>query len=156
MDTSLWQTIGTINFLHSSHKWLPPILSCGQCGPTLSMRGYFKIQILQEILKTQNQHRAEFCAFSEAPNICTHQLDVRKAKREYLTAPLSQRSFRWMPVCVWMVYLRWIYGIWSLKCWKRLKEYQNQPKPAHWKPVLYRKTHPRLNKCWSRMWIYRT
>ena len=27
--------------------------------------GYFKIQILQETLKTQNQHQAKFCAFSE-------------------------------------------------------------------------------------------
>ena len=29
MDTSLWQTFGKINFIHSSHKWLPTILSCG-------------------------------------------------------------------------------------------------------------------------------
>ena len=37
MDSSMQQTIGTINFLHSLHKWLPPILSCGQCGSTLSI-----------------------------------------------------------------------------------------------------------------------
>ena len=28
MDSSMWQTIGTISFLHSFHEWLPPMLSC--------------------------------------------------------------------------------------------------------------------------------
>ena len=37
MDSSMQQTTGTINFLHSFHEWLPPMLSCGQCGPTLSI-----------------------------------------------------------------------------------------------------------------------
>ena len=30
---------------------------------------YFKIHILQEILKTQNQHQAEFCAFLEVEHL---------------------------------------------------------------------------------------
>ena len=29
MDSSMWQTIGTISFIHSFREWLPPILSCG-------------------------------------------------------------------------------------------------------------------------------
>ena len=28
-DRSLWQTISSFDFKHSSHKWLPTILSCG-------------------------------------------------------------------------------------------------------------------------------
>ena len=31
--------------------------------------GYFKIQILQEIMKTQNQLQAEFCAFLEVEHL---------------------------------------------------------------------------------------
>ena len=29
MDTSMWQTIGHINTIHSSYKWLPTLLPCG-------------------------------------------------------------------------------------------------------------------------------
>ena len=29
MDSNMWQTIGTINFLQSFYEWLPPVLSCG-------------------------------------------------------------------------------------------------------------------------------
>ena len=49
---------------------------------------YFKIQILQEILKTQNQHRAEFCAFSEVEHfvpiswLCKKQTSVSHSSTE--------------------------------------------------------------------------
>ena len=29
MDSGMWQTIGNFGFVHSQHKWLPTILSCG-------------------------------------------------------------------------------------------------------------------------------
>ena len=41
--------------------------------------GYFKIQTLQAILKSQNQHQAEFSCIFWKSNICTNQLDVQEA-----------------------------------------------------------------------------
>ena len=38
MDSSMWQTIGKINFIHSSRKRFPTILSCGKHGTALSTR----------------------------------------------------------------------------------------------------------------------
>ena len=35
MDKSKWPTSGTLDLLHSSHKWLPTILSCGWHGSAL-------------------------------------------------------------------------------------------------------------------------
>ena len=106
--------------------------------------GYFKIQTLQEILKTRIRRLAEFCAFLYRSVGCA------RSKRQCRTALLIQKSHRWMLVCVWTVFLRLTYGMWSLKCWEWPKEYQNQPKHAHRKPVLRPKSHPRLNKCWIR------
>ena len=36
MDSDLRQTFGKIDFIHSWHKWLPTVLSCGQRGSALS------------------------------------------------------------------------------------------------------------------------
>ena len=35
MDSSMWPTISEADFLHSSHKRFPTILSCGKHGPAL-------------------------------------------------------------------------------------------------------------------------
>ena len=91
--------------------------------PNIVDWGYFKIQTLQEILKTQNQHQAEFCAFLEVEHVY-RSVGCARSKRQCRTAPLNQRSCRWMLVCVLTVHLRLTYGIWSLKCWGRPKEYQ--------------------------------
>ena len=48
--------------------------------------GYFKIQILQEILKTQNQHQAEFCALLKVEHLY-RSVGSARSKRQYLTAP---------------------------------------------------------------------
>ena len=37
IDKSLWQTFHSIDFLHSSHTWLPTVLSCGKHGSALSI-----------------------------------------------------------------------------------------------------------------------
>ena len=84
---------------------------------------FLKIQTLQEIFKTQNQHQAEFCAFWEVEHLY-RSVGCARSKRQCLTALQNQRSYRWLLVCVWTVYLRLTYGIWSLKCWERPRECQ--------------------------------
>ena len=103
--------------------------------------GYFKIQTLQVILKIQNQHQAEFRAFFGSHTFVPISW---MCKKQTSVSHSSTESYRWMLVCVWTVYLRLTRGIWSLKCWERPKEYQNQPK--HGKPVLRPKSHRRLKK----------
>ena len=87
--------------------------------------------ILFEFLENEHLYRSVGCA---------------RSKRQCLTAPRNRRSYRWMLVCVWTVHLRLTYGIWSLKCWERPKEYQNQPKHARGKPVLRPKSQPRFER----------
>ena len=89
--------------------------------------GCFKIQILREILKTQNQHQEEFCELWEVEHLY-RLVGCARSKRQYLTAPRNQRSYRWMLVWVWTVYLRSTCGIQSSKCCDRITEYQDKPK----------------------------
>ena len=63
---------------------------------------YFKMQTLQGILKTQNQHQAEFCAFLEVEHLY-RSVGSARSKRQCRT------------------------GIWFLKYWQRPKEYQTNP-----------------------------
>ena len=99
--------------------------------------------------------RRSFVHFLEVKHLY-QSVGCARSKRQYLTAPQNQKSYRWMLVCVWTVYLRLTFGIWTLKCWERLQEYQYQPKHAHGKPVLRPKSRPRWNKYWIRMSICRT
>ena len=78
--------------------------------------GYFLIQTLQRILKTQNQHQAEFSAFSGGRKSVPISWMCKKQTSVSHRAPQNQKSYHWMLVGVWMVYLRSTYGIWSLKC----------------------------------------
>ena len=89
---------------------------------------FLKIQTLQGILKTKNPQQAEFCAFLEVEHLF-RSVGCERSARHYLAALQNQRSYRWMLVCVWTVYLR-------STCGERLQEYQQEPERAHGKPVL--------------------
>ena len=60
IDSNGRQTIGKIDFAHSSHKWLPTILSCGQHRSVLSTVCISRFKKLRK------------------PNICLHRLDVQE------------------------------------------------------------------------------
>ena len=70
MDKSLWQTFGTFDLFHSSHKWIQAILSRGWTQHNIATQDCFKTLILQETLKTQNQHQVDSHAFSEVEHLC--------------------------------------------------------------------------------------
>ena len=96
--------------------------------------GYFKIQTLQEILKTENQHQVEHCVFGSHTFVpiswmCMKQTSVSHSSTESEITPLDAglRMDGLFALELWD---------WSLKCWERPKEYQNQPKHAHGKLVL--------------------
>ena len=74
----------------------------------------FKTPILQEILRIQNLHQVEHCAFSEAIRLFQSVGCVRN-KLQFRTAQQNQKSFPWTQDWGWTVYSRLIYGIWSLQ-----------------------------------------
>ena len=91
----------------------------------------FKTPILQEILRMQNLHQVEHCAFLEVERLFQSVGCVR-SKLQFRTVQQSQKSFLWMQVYAWMGYSRSIFGIWLLKC---VIPHQNKPtKPKMWEP----------------------
>ena len=56
---------------------------------------YSKTQTLLEILKTQNQHQAEFCAFLEVKHVYPS-LGCVRSKLQCPTVLQNQKLFRWM------------------------------------------------------------
>ena len=70
---------------------------------------YFKTRILLVTLRTQNQPRVTFNAFSEAEHLSLS-VECVGSKRQFPTVLQNLRSFRWMLDCEWMDYLLSIYG----------------------------------------------
>ena len=66
MDQSMWQTIVSFDLLHSVHKWIQTILSCGKHCKTVQIGTVSRLRFCREILRTQNPLQVEHCAFSEA------------------------------------------------------------------------------------------
>ena len=87
-DRSLWQTISSFDFKHSSHKWLPTILSCGLTRLSIVDWVYSKTQILLVTLKTRNQPQVwVLCIFGSRPFvqiswICKKQTSVSHSSTE--------------------------------------------------------------------------
>ena len=94
--------------------------------PNIVDWGYFKIQTLHEILKTQNQHQVEFCAFLDVEHVY-RSVGCARSKRQCRTALLNQRSYRWMLVCA-------MDGSLALDLWdlviEVLRTTQRIPKPT--------------------------
>ena len=72
--------------------------------------GLFQDPILQEILRIQNLHQVEHCAFSEAIRLFQSVGCVRN-KLQFRTIQQNQKSCHWMQNWGWMVSPHLIYGI---------------------------------------------
>ena len=60
------------------HEWLPPMLSCGQCGSTLSTAVISRFRLCRRSWRLKINIRRIFVHFWKS-NICTNQLDVQEA-----------------------------------------------------------------------------
>ena len=78
VDSGMWQTTSTINFLHSCREWLPPVLSCGQCGSTLSIGVISRFRLCRRSWRLKINIKRS-CVHFWKSNICTDQLDVQEA-----------------------------------------------------------------------------
>ena len=76
MDKILWQTLGAFDLIHSSYKWIPAILLCETHDNNADLN-CFKTLILQETLKTQNQHQRNSVHFRKS-HVCANKLDVQE------------------------------------------------------------------------------
>ena len=111
MDQSMWQTIISFDLLHSSYMWFQTILSCGKHCQTMQIGTVSRLRFLQEILRIQNLHQVEHCAFSEAIRLFQSVGCVRN-KLQFRTVHQNQKSFLWMQDSGWTVYPHLI--LWDL------------------------------------------
>ena len=103
MDQCLWQTIISFDFLHSSHKWIQTMLSCGEHCQTMRIGDCFKTPILQQMLRMQNLHEGEHCAFSEDISLF-QQVGCVRNKLQFRTVQQNQKSFPWTQDWGWTGY----------------------------------------------------
>ena len=71
----------------------------------------FKTLILQETLKTQNQHQEEFSAFSQVTRLC-QEVGCARNRLQFPTVLQKLKSFLSMQVCAWMEFPLSLSGIW--------------------------------------------
>ena len=69
MDSGTRQTTSKIDFIHSSHKWQPTILSMWVTQQTTVDWVYFKTRTLLATVRTRNQLRGESYVTSEAEHL---------------------------------------------------------------------------------------
>ena len=101
-DSGLRQTIGNIEFIHSSHKWLPTMLSCGQHGSALST-GWFvpRLRLCWRPRGLKVNFRKSLMYLLK-PHICPHQLDVQETNVSIPQFHKIWKSSRWILYCEWM------------------------------------------------------
>ena len=109
------------------HYEFPTIISQVSIAYIVVDEGYFLIQTLQRILKTQNQHQAEFSALSGGRKSVPISWMCKKQTSVSHRAPQNQKSYRWMLVCVWMVLPA--LDFWDLVI-EVLKTTHGMPKPT--------------------------
>ena len=112
-----WHELVDLTFCGQSRNWH----DLSQNGLKYATDDYFKTLICRGSWR----HQAMFDVFLKVEHL-NRSIGCTRSKRQYLTVQQNQRSYRWMLVCVWMVWLRSTCGIRSLMCWERLKRIPKQ------------------------------
>ena len=71
----------------------------------------FKILILQETLRTQNEHQGDSCAFSEVKHLF-QKVGCARNKLQFDTVPRKLKLFLLVQVHAWTELARLIFGTW--------------------------------------------
>ena len=101
METSMRQTIGNINVIHSSHKWLPEVLSCEQHCSALSTGCIPRLGFADDFEDSKSTSRGS-CAFLEVVQL-SPLVGCARSKRQYPTVLQIRKLFREMLDCEWVV-----------------------------------------------------
>ena len=158
MRSGMWQTFGKIDCVHSSHKWLPTILSCGQHSSALSTGFIPRLRHCSRLWWFEI-NLGRFLVYLWKQNICHHKLDVQESNVSIPEFPQNLKLFRWMLDCEWMTTCsrplgRGNWGVaFNKQHWKsnwtssrkplwdrRPLEQQNQDQNTNWKEQ---------QRCWS-------
>ena len=78
MDSGMWHMLGKIDFMHSPHKWLPTMLSCGWHGSALSTGFIPRLRLCWRPWGLEINLGGS-PMYLRKSNICPHQLDVQEA-----------------------------------------------------------------------------
>ena len=111
-DSGMWQTLGNVDFLHSSHKWLPT------CATRLSIVESVLFQdsdFAGDLEDSTSTSGGVLCIFGKS-NICHYQLDVQETS---VSIPQFYRVWNWMLDYDWMDFFLSTSGVWQPKCCDR-------------------------------------
>ena len=90
----------------------------------------FKTPILQEILRIENLHQVEHCAFSEVTRLC-QQVGCASNRLLFHTILQKLKSFLSMQVFAWTVFPLSLSGIWWLKYFVPNRTKQKDPRESY-------------------------
>ena len=93
MDKSMWQTFGAFDHVHSSHKWIPTILSCRKHSTTMQIKIVSGFWFFWETLKSQNQHQEESLCMFGSHTVRPNKLDVQETNFSYTRFYRSWHNF---------------------------------------------------------------
>ena len=113
MDKLLWKTLGAFDLVHSSYWWIPAILLCGKHSTKMQTWIVSRL-LLQETLKTQNQHQEGSCVFPEVTRLCQW-VGCARNRLQFHTVLQKLKSFLSMQFYAWTVFPLSLSGIKWLK-----------------------------------------
>ena len=92
MDSGMWQTLGTADFVHSSHKRFPSVLSCGKHGTALQTGFVSRLRLCWRSWGLKVSLRRCLVYFGKQ-NILFPQVGCARSKRQCLTVPQNRNFF---------------------------------------------------------------
>ena len=116
MDQSSWQTLGSLDLVHSSYKWIKAILSCGKYSTSMQTGTVSGLWLCKRSWRLKIEFGWNLCIFGSVRN-----------KLQNHTAPQKVKLFLLMQDYAWMEFPLSISGISLLK-------YCFLPPTKHWHP----------------------
>ena len=88
VDRSMWQTVGSFDFVHPQHEWLQTMLSCGEYGWTLQINTVSEFRFCWGPWGLKINLGENLTYFWKSI-IRFHKLGCARSKRQYPTVPLN-------------------------------------------------------------------
>ena len=114
MDQSLWQTLGSFDFVHQQRERVQTMLLCVKNSTTMQVGAVSKLSFCRRFWRLKVHLRGKFCAHSEVEHSCQY-VGCARNKHQSHTVPLNLKLCLWMLVCAWRVFPLLTFGIWLLR-----------------------------------------
>ena len=149
LDRNLWQALSKLNIIHSSYRWLPTVLPCGEHSSALSIGFIPRLSFCWRPWGPKINLGRGSCVFLEAEHL-SPLAGCARSKLQCHTVLQNLKSFRWMLDCEW-----WITCSRFMGCGDRSVAFNKQHFTCrklfarHNQTQTKRKRKPR---CWSIVW----